>query len=451
MNITYRFLFVLSLFFIIPVFLIPEKTMAQLNVSGFLRNYNAVQTMSDHNLLIGRNRFRLNLDKPFSSGEAVLSNDLQNLYSSSIDSLSFRVREGYIDLYFEKSDLRLGQQIITWGRSDGTFITDIITPVDLSEFLTQDFADLKMGVTALSYTRYFGSDYLQLVINPFFRPNRVPEPGERWFPRSFFNSEIPTAFRPYDPDISLGEIQFAGRYAFRSDINFELDLGVLYWHYPNPSYSKSLIIAPGGTASLQLSETFARSLILTYSGLVKLADGLFFKSEAAFYTDRTFDYLPAELMNIDLESPSPAEQAALFRIFENNTDGFLKESSWLTGMVGIEFDWAEWTVSGQIIDEFILDHDEQILQEKHYWYGTLLLRRSFLRDKLSFRGFGRYNLSGKDFWLNTELTYQGIDNFEAVAGTQLFGGKSPDDFYGHISFDNYARNSFVYLQLTLFF
>ncbi|MDX1618729.1 MAG: DUF1302 family protein [Balneolaceae bacterium] len=420
-------------------------------MTGFVRNYNALQTVGDHELLIGRNRIRLDLDRSFSFGEAVLSNDVQQLYGNRIDSLSYRLREAYLDLYFENSDLRLGRQIITWGRADGSFITDILTPIDLSEFLTQDFSDLKMGVTALSYTRYFGSDYLQLVVNPFFRPNDVPEPNDRWFPRIFFNSGIPIAFQEYDLSFDLNDIQLAGRFAYRSDIDVELDLGILYWHFPNPSYAKALVPAPGGATALQLAETFTRSFILTYSGLVKLDDGLFLKSEAAFYSDRSFDYLSDGLRSIDFENPTPTEQAQLAAAFQQNSDGFLMERPWLTGMAGIEFSWEQWTISGQVIDELIFNHDDRILQERHFWYSTLLLQRSFARDKFSFRGFGRYNLSGNDFWINPELTYQRIDNFEAVAGTQLFGGDSPGRFYGHTSFDSYSRNSFVYLQLSLFF
>lgn len=450
MRFTYRFCLIFIVHMVLSASLFTEYSSAQIELSGFVRNYNALETPEGRDLLIGRNRLRLDLDRSFSFGEAVVSNDLQNLYSSSFDSLSYRLREAYLDLYFDNSDLRIGRQIITWGRTDGTFISDILTPLDLSEFLTQDFADLKMGVTAAAYTRYFGSDYLQLVANPFFRPNRVPEPGERWFPRIFFNSQIPIAFSEYDAPRNLKEFQVAARFAFRSDIDYELDLGILYWHYPNPSYSKSLENTPSGPL-LRLTETFTRSLILTYSGLVKLSDGLFLKSEAAFYTNRSLDYLPPEIRNIDLASPSPAEQALLATQFARNSDGFLLERPWLTGMLGLEFSWMNWTVSSQIADEFILDYDDRILQDRHYWFGTLLLQRSFFREKMSFRGFGRYNFSGNDFWLNPEVTYQGIDNFEAAAGVQLFGGEAPDEYYGHTSFENYAGNSFLYLQLSLFF
>ncbi|MDZ7693236.1 MAG: hypothetical protein U5K69_19305 [Balneolaceae bacterium] len=104
-----------------------------------------------------------------------------------------------------------------------------------------------------------------------------------------------------------------------------------------------------------------------------------------------------------------------------------------------------------MINEYVLNHDEQILQKEHFTYATLLLQRSFLRDKMEFRGFGRYNFNGEDFWINSELTYTGIDNIEAKVGTHLFGGPEPGPYYGHLSFHNYRSNSFFYLQFTAYF
>ena len=167
---------------------------AQLNLTGFIRNYHAIEQTPDHDILIGRNRLRLNLNKSFSRGEINISNDLQNFYSASADSLEYTLREAYADLYFDNSDLRIGRQIIVWGRAEGTFITDIITPVDVSEFLTQDFTDIRKGVTAINYTHYWGSDFLQFVINPVFNPNEIPEPESRWFPRQVVPTSINTIY-----------------------------------------------------------------------------------------------------------------------------------------------------------------------------------------------------------------------------------------------------------------
>ncbi|MDX1639685.1 MAG: hypothetical protein R3281_17105, partial [Balneolaceae bacterium] len=219
----------------------------------------------------------------------------------------------------------------------------------------------------------------------------------------------------------------------------------------NPAYQKELVNGGGGEPALRLTESFTQSLILIYSGTIQLSDKVLFKSEASFFSRRSVDYLTEELRSIDIADPPPAEQARLAQIFEENQDGFLKEKPWISGMAGVEFTLRDWTIGTQFIDEIILEYDEQLLQEQHYPYVTLLLQRSFARDKLEFRSFSRFNMEGEDFWLNPEFTYTGIDNLEASLGTQLFGGADPGDYYGHLSFSNYASNSFGYLQVTAYF
>lgn len=451
--------------------IISSPVAAQVTFTGFIRNYNAVKHTPGHDILIGRNRLRLNLTKSFSMGEIAISNDLQNLYSEAADSLVYRLREAYVDLYFPESDLRIGKQMLVWGRADGTFITDILTPVDLSDFLTQDFADLRKGVTAINYTRYFGSDFLQLVVNPVFNPNEIPEPESRWFPRQIVPTTINTIYLEEDRRPRLENVQLAGRYGFRSNLNYDLDISVLYWHDPNPSYFKDINLdqqaglpmpkllknmqgslkGSAQAGSLELTETYTQSFITAYSGSAQLFDKLLLTSESAYYNRRRFDYLSDELRELNFQNPGLAEQLQIAQIFNQNDDGFLKERPSLISMVGLQYELLDITISTQFINEHIFRYDPDILQEQDYYYSTLLLQRSFLRDKWGFRAFGRYNYQGKDFWINPELTYSGIDSFEAAIGSQVFGGKEPDPFYGHLSFKNFAPNSFSYLKISAYF
>ncbi len=44
------------------------------------------------------------------------------------------LREAFIDLTFEKFDLRLGKQQIVWGKTDGVRVLDVVNPLDYKEF-----------------------------------------------------------------------------------------------------------------------------------------------------------------------------------------------------------------------------------------------------------------------------------------------------------------------------
>ena len=428
----------------------PSIVFGQLDATGFIRNYNAFLTQPEHELISGRNRLRLDLGTSFSKGEVTISNDIQNSYTQSADSISYRLREAYVDLYFKSSDLRIGKQIISWGRAEGAFITDILTPVDVTEFLTQDFADLRLGTPAIKYTHYFGSDYLQLVVNPAFQSNELPAIDDRWFPTLPIDTSIPINIRSSNDQPKLKDVQIAGRYAFRSNLDYDLDVGLLYWHHPTPTYNKSLQ-AQVTNVRISLTEQYAQSFIAMYSGSVQLSDKLLLTSESAYYNNRLVDYFPDQFRNLDLQTPTPNEILQIGQTFSQNEDGFLKKRPWFISMVGLQYNLWNTTINGQFVNEHIFNYDPTILQERNFYYATLSLRRSFFRNTLQAQTFSRYNFEGGDFWINPELTYTGIDAVEFTAGTHLFGGQETDTFYGHLSFNNYQQNSFAYLQLSAYF
>ena len=65
------------------------------------------------------------------------------------DRSGFQLREAYA--YYSDShwDVRAGRQIITWGVADGLRLTDIISPMDYTEFLAQDYDDIRIPVGGL--------------------------------------------------------------------------------------------------------------------------------------------------------------------------------------------------------------------------------------------------------------------------------------------------------------
>ena len=184
---------------------------------------------------------------------------------------------------------------------------------------------------------------------------------------------------------------------------------------------------------------------------MQLFDKLLLTSESAYYHNRSFDYVSQELRDLNIQDPNFIEQIQIAQIFAANEDGFLKERPFLVSMIGLQYELLDYTISTQFINEHIFSYDSDMLQEENYYYSTLLLQKSYLRDKFRFRFFGRYNYSDRDYWLNPELTYAGIDSFEASVGSQVFGGGSPDPFYGHLSFGSFEANSFSYLRISAYF
>lgn len=86
--------------------------------------------------------------------------------------------EGYVTAHFEQADLRIGKQIVPWGRADGINPTDNLTPHDYQVLLPFE-EDQRLGTTAIKLDAYLSADYtLTLFTTPYFLPSRLPFPAE---------------------------------------------------------------------------------------------------------------------------------------------------------------------------------------------------------------------------------------------------------------------------------
>ncbi len=81
------------------------------------------------------------------------------------------------ELYWQKSagdvDLRLGPQIIVWGRADAINPTDNLTPRDFT-LLTPEDSDQRFGNLAANTTYHFGEYAIQAVWLPTFQTSVIP-------------------------------------------------------------------------------------------------------------------------------------------------------------------------------------------------------------------------------------------------------------------------------------
>ena len=87
-------------------------------ISGFVRNYLGVLYDSGDFAII-QNTFNVNFEK---SGEKIAFKVNPMIFLYGTDSFDLRLREAYIDLYFDNFDIRIGKQQVVWGKADGVFI-----------------------------------------------------------------------------------------------------------------------------------------------------------------------------------------------------------------------------------------------------------------------------------------------------------------------------------------
>lgn len=98
-----------------------------------------------------------------------------------------RLREAYVTLYGDAYDLRIGKQLILWGRTDRFNPTDNITPTDF-RYLTTEQQGQRFGATGATLRWYLSPTVdLTAVLVPVFESSILPrgltparlEPAER--------------------------------------------------------------------------------------------------------------------------------------------------------------------------------------------------------------------------------------------------------------------------------
>ena len=92
-----------------------------------------------------------------------------------------RLLEAYANLYFGAVDLRVGKQIISWGRADALNPTDNLTPKDYTVLSALDEIDRRTGTTAVRANYYRGSHTFSLIWLPLFNPSTIPLTAPRGF------------------------------------------------------------------------------------------------------------------------------------------------------------------------------------------------------------------------------------------------------------------------------
>ena len=156
--------------------IIPRPASAQdedslrVSVKGFVDTYHAVRTESPNDWMSSRSRVRgeVTLEKG-NAGAFVSANLIHNAILK--DRSGFQLREAYAYYSDDRWDVRAGRQIITWGVADALRLTDIISPMDYTEFLAQDYDDIRIpvGGLRLRYSRdIWSAEAVAIPVSSFF-------------------------------------------------------------------------------------------------------------------------------------------------------------------------------------------------------------------------------------------------------------------------------------------
>lgn len=106
--------------------------------------------------------------------EGFFEGRVSNFDIGDSDQTDSTLIEGYLTAHLGRADVRVGKQIVAWGRADAVNPTDNLTPRDYTVLLPFD-SDQRVGTTAARLD-YFTANAGTLVFfwTPFFEPSTVP-------------------------------------------------------------------------------------------------------------------------------------------------------------------------------------------------------------------------------------------------------------------------------------
>ncbi len=383
----------------------------KLEINGFVRNYTGVLLAPPNEFSIIQNtlnlEFRLQSDK-----FALYANPYYFQYPNKEDE--FRLREAYIDIYLEKFDFRVGKQQIVWGQADGVFITDIVSPLDLTDFLLRDFNEIRIGVNAAKINYYPNYDHgFELVLIPSFTPTVFPT--DIWQPQIEFsapptfdntNKEVPftlessEVFLKYSLSKSWADIQLMGAYTWDDAPTMH----VTPIAPPDPA-------APG----VLIKPEYHRLALAGMSFNTQVADFVI-RGEGAYYFDKYY------------QTTDPAAV------------DFLVQKNYINYVVGLDKTIGDWKFSTQFIQRIIVDYDELIKEDEVDNLATLLVSKSMFRETVRLEWFSYHGLTNNDALMRIRGFYYPQDAVSLELGANIFTGTQG-------MFGQYNDNDMLYVRI----
>lgn len=351
-------------------------------------------------LTLAETRARLEYDRYF--GETRFSAKADFFADGVEHGLHGDLREAVLSFQAtEQLDIRLGQQVLTWGTGDLLFLNDLFAKDWVSFFSGREDSYLKAPSASLkaSYYGWDGAD-LDLVWTPKFTHDRFID-GERF---SFFSPMVGANvaapadyFVPREPDTELGNGELAAR-LFGKDGSTEWALYGYQGFWKRPE-----------SMNRQGQGVFDRLTVLGASVRGNVAEGIG-HVELAWYEGE------------DSKGDNPLQANDQFRALAGYEQELVANLT-----MGLQY-YLEWTQDYAALSQ--ADGDSPYRPAEYRQVATLRLSYRLLQNNLTLNGFGFWSPTDEDFYLRPSVHYRLDDAWSATAGANIFGGKERHTFFG---------------------
>ncbi|MDR0548841.1 MAG: hypothetical protein LBI10_05450 [Deltaproteobacteria bacterium] len=380
--------------------------------SGLIEATFSARLKKPHNAIVSRLKARLESTVRWDRFYGLISAQAEKNWAIPSET-GVNLYEFWVEYVGQGFDLRVGRQIIIWGKADGVQITDLICPPDYAEFIARPLDEIRKPVTA-ARIRYLGAKInLELIFIPFFQKGSPPGADSPWNlgrvagrgavngplaekpKRSLANSEVAFKVAGYFSGLDLAASVFSG--------------------FDDFPVTGPIIARPNGQIH-QISRYYRRTVLGLEAS--KPTGDFVFRFEAAFSVGR-------RRPNQDPRK-EPVKQDSL---------------KWLGGL-----DWTpgdDWTISGQLSGERVLGANKSTDLKESY-LTTLNIAKKLFNQRLTLTNMLYQDLTNSSFYDSLKAEYELRDGLIVSLGVDLFGGQKGE-------FALYEVNSQAWLKLKYYF
>lgn len=326
----------------------------------------------------------------------------------------FRIDPREVNAFFTPTrwmDLKIGRQIITWGKGDYLFINDLF-PKDYRSFFTgRDLQYLKAPSDAAKLSLYYSGFTFNIIYTPQFDPDIFPT-GERI---NFFDG--------------------SGGYYFEDNLFDYIDADKWF---------------SDDEWAFRIKKTFSGISLALYG-----YDG-FYKAPAAFDVDN-LKFRFAQMSSIGLSAESQLLngigkfEIGYLRSEDAEGDDPLVNNSQLRFLLGYNRDFKnDWKASMQYYHESLLQYDKlppnvtgfykRPLQRLHLF--TFNISKMLDQQKWNLSLFTFYNMSQSDFYFRPDISYKITDVWKLQLGGNIFSGSGSPTYWSQ-----FRHNTNLYIAL----
>ena len=361
------------------------------------------------------------------------------------------VREAYVNAYLGSVDLRLGKQIIVWGRADALNPTNNITPVDF-RLRSPLEDDIRLGnVGARAFLR-MGVVRLEGVWMPTYLPTELPPVA---LPQ--YVSFGPTTF----PSANLKNGLGAGRLHLELPA-FEASVSYLRGFAPLPGLTMNSLTFDLVNPSVVISRTAYDQQVIGFDFSTALGEVLTLRGEAAYR--RPFDYknkfwaARPDLQYVVGADHNFGSLSVIVQYLGRYIFDWQKENGPTmpldTNVLKMDpndptFDSVYWTETATTAINAQLAKQNQILfnqTAKVQHVATLRIEWLALHETLSLSSLAMLNFTTKEWLITPRIGWRMSDTMTGYVGAQVFHGPH-DTLFGLVDSDlsaGYAELRFTY-------